>query len=66
MRYEDQNQNKKYFYPYIGEGLRYEIKDFASAILSNDHSCFKLSQKDVIAMSKVQELFQNGFNLYKL
>jgi glycerol-3-phosphate cytidylyltransferase len=66
VRYEDQNQNKKYFYPYIGEGLRYEIKDFASAILSNDHSCFKLSQKDVIAMSKVQELFQNGFNLYKL
>lgn len=66
VRYEDQNQNKKYFYPYMGDGLRYEIKDFASAILSHDHSCFKLSQKDVIAISKVQELYQNGTNLYEL
>ena len=33
IRYEDQNQNKKFFYPYAGEGLRYEIKDFVTAIL---------------------------------
>lgn len=66
VRYEDQNQNKKCFYPYMGEGLRYEIKDFASSILSHDHSSFKLSKKEIIAMSRVQELYQKGNNLYEL
>ncbi len=66
VRYEDQNQNKKYFYPYLGEGLRYEIKDFASAILSHDHSFFKLTREELITMSKIQECFSKGINVFKL
>lgn len=66
LRYEDQNQNKKFFYPYLGEGLRYEIKDFVSTVLSNESCCGKLSKKENLAMAKVQELYLSGEAVFKL
>ena len=60
LRYEDQNQNKKYFYPFDGEGLRYEIKEFVSAILANGYFYSKLPVKEILAMSRIQEEFING------
>lgn len=66
VRYEDQNQNKKYFYPFVGDGLRYEIKDFVASILSDDFCHSKLSVKENIKMAEVQEQYINGINLYKL
>lgn len=66
IRFEDQNQNKKYFYPYAGEGLRYEIKDFVSGILSNDYFFSKVSKVENVMMAKVQEQYINGYNLYRL
>ncbi|NLE06313.1 MAG: Gfo/Idh/MocA family oxidoreductase [Crenarchaeota archaeon] len=62
--YEDQNLNKKYFYPYIGEGLRYEIKDFVSSILSKSFFYSTISKRENIAMAKVQENFLAKENLY--
>jgi len=64
LRFEDQNNNKKYFYPYEGEGLRYEIKDFISAILTKGYFFSKISSKEHIAMAQVQEKYLNGDNLY--
>lgn len=66
VRYEDQNQNKKYFYPFVGEGLRYEIKDFVASVLSNGSHFSKISKKENMKMAEVQELYINGNNLYKL
>ena len=66
IRYEDQNQNKKYFYPYAGEGLRYEIKDFVSAILSKDYFYSKVSKKEIIKMAEVYEAYHNGKHLFKI
>lgn len=66
VRYEDQNQNKKYFYPFVGEGLRYEIKDFVAAVLSNGSHFSKVSKKENVKMAEVQELYIKGNNLYKL
>ena len=66
VRYEDQNQNKKYFYPFSGEGLRYEIKDFVSAVLSKSYRSPKLTKKEIIQMVKVQEQFSDKSNLYVL
>ncbi len=66
LRYEDQNLNKKFFYPYMGEGLRYEIKDFVSTVLSNESCCGKLSKKENLAMAKVQELYLSGEAVFKL
>ena len=66
VRYEDQNQNKKYFYPFMGEGLRYEIKDFVAAILSNGYYYSKVSKKENLKMAEVQEQYINGVNLFKI
>lgn len=66
VRYEDQNQNKKYFYPFVGEGLRYEIKDFVASILANGSHYSKVSKAENIRMAEVQEQYINGINLYKL
>ena len=60
LRYEDQNQNKKFFYPFDGEGLRYEIKEFVSAILANGYFYSRLPVGEILAMSRIQEDFING------
>lgn len=66
LRFEDQNQNKKFFHTFAGDGLRYEIKDFVTAILSNEYFYSKVSKKENIKMAEVQEQYLNGLNLYKL
>lgn len=66
VRYEDQNQNKKYFYPFVGEGLRYEIKDFVASVLSNGPHFSKVSKKENMKMAEVQELYIKGSNLFKI
>lgn len=64
LRFEDQNQNKKYFYPYDGEGLRYEIKDFVSAILGTGY--WKLSREEIIRMATVQEKYLDGYHVFEI
>ena len=66
IRYEDQNQNKKYFYPYVGEGLRYEIKDFVSSVISKQSGSSKLTKKEILCMVKAQEQYLNGINVIDL
>ncbi len=66
LRYEDQNQNKKFFHSFAGDGLRYEIKDFVSAILSKEYFYSKVSKKENIKMAEVQEQYLKGESVYKL
>lgn len=66
VRYEDQNHNKKYFYPFVGEGLRYEIKDFVTAALSKDYKSSRLTKSEVLCMVKAQEQFTKGINKFIL
>ncbi len=60
VRYEDLNRNKRFFYPYEGAGLRYEIKEFIRCILSREYTDIRLSPKEIIAMSAIHELFLSG------
>lgn len=66
VRYEDQNQNKKYFYPFAGEGLRYEIKDFVAGVLSQGYFYSKVSKKENLAMAAVQEQYIDGKNVFEI
>ena len=66
VRYEDQNLNKKYFYPYVDEGLRYEIKDFVAAILTNGYYFSKISKQENLTMALIQEMYIDGTNVWKL
>ena len=64
LRYEDQNENKKYFYKWDGYGLRYEIQEFISCIVNNRYSSARLRRRESIQMATVMEQFINGLNLY--
>lgn len=64
VRFDDAKHNKKCFHPYAGEGLRYEIKDFISAILLGSYQ--KLSRKEIMAMTEVLERYQSGKNVFTL
>lgn len=63
VRYEDQTKNKKYFYSYDGEGLRYEIQELLSMIVNNRRSCYKLRQKESVAIVEIIEKYRRGENV---
>lgn len=66
VRYEDQTKNKKFFYSYDGEGLRYEIQEFLSMIVNNRRSCYKLRRRESVAIAEIIEEFRNGDNVTEL
>lgn len=59
VRYENSNLNEKYFTKFLGEGLRYEISDFVSAINGNFAKINKISQDDSAIVAQVMEMFLN-------
>lgn len=66
VRYEDQTKNKKFFYSYDGEGLRYEIQEFLSMIVNNRRSCYKLRRRESVAIAEIIEKFRNGENVIEI
>lgn len=66
VRYEDQTKNKKYFYSYDGEGLRYEIQEFLSMIVNNRRSCYKLRRRESVAITEIIEKYLKGDNVIEL
>lgn len=63
VRYEDQTKNKKYFYSYDGDGLRYEIQEFISMIVGKRLSSYRLRRRDSIAIAQIIENYRNGINV---
>ena len=57
VRYEDQTLNKKYFYSYDGDGLRYEIQEFISMIVNKRRNSYKLNREESIAIAEIIENF---------
>ncbi len=66
VRYEDQTKNKKYFYSYDGEGLRYEIQEFLSMIVNDRRSCYKLRRRESVAIAEIIEKFRNKENVTEI
>lgn len=66
LRYEDQNQNKKYFYKWDDYGLRYEIQEFISCILNRRFSSTRLRRRESICMAEIMQQFSEEKNFYKL
>lgn len=63
VRYEDQTKNKKYFYSYDGDGLRYEIQEFISMIVGKRLSSYRLRRRDSIAIAQIIEDYRKGINV---
>jgi len=55
--YEDFRQNEKVFTKLAGSGLRYELRDFISAINGYGNDDFKLTRKESIAIAELMEKF---------
>lgn len=66
LRYEDQNQNKKYFYKWNGEGLRYEIQEWMSCIINKRFSSARLRRRESIAMAGVMQQFTERKNFMEI
>lgn len=62
LRYENQNDNKKFFYKWDGYGLRYEIQEFVSCILNNRYSSARLRRRESIQMACVMQQFNERIN----
>jgi glycerol-3-phosphate cytidylyltransferase len=66
VRYEDQTKNKKYFYSYDGDGLRYEIQEFISMIVNDRRSCYKLRRRESVAIAEIIEKYRKGENVIEI
>lgn len=66
LRYEDQNQNKKFFYKWDGEGLRYEIQEWMSCIMNKRFSSARLRRRESIAMAGVMQQFTERKNFMQI
>jgi len=66
LRYEDQNQNKKFFYKWDGAGLRYEIQEFISCIVNNRQHTVRLRRRESIAMAEIMQQFAERKNFMEI
>lgn len=66
LRYEDQNENKKFFYKWDGAGLRYEIQEFVSCILNRRFSSARLRRKESICMADIMQQFVERKNFIEI
>lgn len=62
VRYEDQTKNRKYFYSYDGDGLRYEIQEFMSMIVNHRKSSYKLRSNESVVIAEIIEKFNEKEN----
>ena len=56
VRYENQNDNKKYFFPYESSGLRYEIEAFRNAVMNKARFRVRLTREENLKMIKIQSM----------
>lgn len=66
LRYEDQNENKRFFYKWDGAGLRYEIQEFISCIINHRFSSARLRRRESICMAEVMQQFTERKNFKEI
>ena len=66
LRYEDQNENKKFFYKWDGAGLRYEIQEFISCIYNNRLNSVRLRPSESIVMADIMQQFYERKNFMEI
>lgn len=66
IRYEDSTKNKKFFYSYDGDGLRYEIQEFFSMIANNRRSCYKMRRHVSVTIAEIIEKYNKKINVTEI
>ena len=62
IRYENPEENKRYFYQLDGEGIRYELVDFVKTINTGKHSAY-ISDDVSEAITGVMKMFYTRKNM---
>lgn len=57
VRYEDPSKKERYFSNFLGQGLRYEISDFAYLINGHQGRSYKFTKEESVAIAGVLEQF---------
>lgn len=57
VRFEDPSKKERYFSKFLGQGLRYEISDFAYMIHGHQGRSYKFTEEESIAIAGVMEKF---------
>ncbi|WP_197511384.1 Gfo/Idh/MocA family protein [Tessaracoccus coleopterorum] len=52
-RFEDPRNNRKYYTPFDGDGLRYELAEFVSMITDGNRDSFQLRRADSLAIASL-------------
>ena len=60
VRFENQNDNKKYFFPYEADGLRYEIQEFVDSINSCSIVCVHVTKEENLKILEIQNKILNN------
>ncbi|MEG2370221.1 MAG: Gfo/Idh/MocA family oxidoreductase [Alistipes sp.] len=63
VRYENQTLNKKYFYSFEGEGLRYELQEFIAMIVGGRLSSHRLRRHESSTIADIIERYRNKESL---
>lgn len=63
VRYEDSSRNKKHYYKFEGDGLRYELAEFVSMIHKEYYQTYKLMPDDSISINSIIEKYLKGENI---
>lgn len=58
LRYEDINKNRKFFYKFEGEGLRYELVEFVKNIREKENENIYLLKEDMLTESRILQIFE--------
>jgi len=66
VRFENFSDNKKYYYKFDGEGLRYELAEFVSMINRREIQTYKLKPSESITIINVIEKFIERKNVEKI
>ena len=66
LRYEDQNNNKKFFYKWDGFGLRYEVQEFIRCIFNHRFSSARLRRRESIQMAFIMQQFNEKVNFHEI
>ena len=60
VRFENQNDNKKYFFPYESSGLRYEIQAFIDSVKKNSVIKDYLTKEENLKISEITNKISNN------
>ncbi|KRF05090.1 glycerol-3-phosphate cytidylyltransferase [Arthrobacter sp. Soil782] len=56
LRFEDSRENRNFYFKFDGDGLRYEIAEFATMIKNSTFQTYKLSPAESKAITEIQQV----------